>query len=200
MGQVAGWIVLGIVVFIVTNIDDIFLLMMFFSDNGYTSAQVVLGQYIGTALLVIIGLTGAFAALIIPAQWIGLMGLVPIALGVKKLYDLWRSDDDDDEMALQNRSGRWSSIKVLTIAIVCFSNGGDNIGVYIPFFASSAREQILVFIGVFVVMTALWCYLGFYFIRRSAVGEYIRRVGHTLLPFVLIALGLYILMSAFMPN
>ena len=49
----AELIALGIAAFVSTNIDDIFLLMMFFSDTRFKPLEVVLGQYIGMAALVI---------------------------------------------------------------------------------------------------------------------------------------------------
>jgi cadmium resistance protein CadD (predicted permease) len=37
----------AIVAFAATDIDDLFLLMMFFSSRGFPSRHVILGQYLG---------------------------------------------------------------------------------------------------------------------------------------------------------
>ena len=84
----------------------------------------------------------------------------------------------------------------LTVAGVTLANGGDNLGVYIPLFAT-APQAIGTCVAVFAVMTALWCALGYLMVNNPWIGDRIRRHGHVLLPPVLIALGLYILSGAF---
>ena len=97
--------------FIVTNIDDIFVLMLLFSQassqakasNGRTvkgnriyPKDIVIGQYLGFALLVLISLLATFGVTLIPDQWVGLLGLIPIYLGVK----LFIKGEDEDEGAI----------------------------------------------------------------------------------------------------
>ena len=193
-----GLIGLGIVAFALTNIDDFFVLMMFFSEYNFTGRQVVLGQYLGIGLLVAISALAAVIALVVPSSILGLMGFVPIALGIKKLVDLRKQSESDDRDAvskqrLQNRT----SLHFLAVGAVTFSNGADNIGVYVPLFANSTLGQTTTLIVVFMVMVALWCAIGYYLVNHSFVAGYIRRVGHVVLPFALIGLGMYILAEAF---
>ncbi len=75
------------------------------------------------------------------------------------------------------------------------ANGGDNLGVYIPLFAGDA-SMVPFYAGVFGVLTALWCFAGYLLVQNRMVGARIRRHGHVALPFVLIALGLWILADA----
>ncbi len=84
---------LGITSFSVTNIDDLFVLAMFFSNPAFTVRQVVIGQYIGISLLVAISLVSYFVALLIPTPWIGLMGFLPIYIGVKHMLQLKASPE-----------------------------------------------------------------------------------------------------------
>ena len=54
-------IVLGISAFVSTNIDDIFLLIVFFSNSlKFSKYQVVIGQYIGIGLLIAISIIAFF--------------------------------------------------------------------------------------------------------------------------------------------
>lgn len=190
-----GIIGLGIVVFISTNIDDIFVLMMFFSDQRYKSSQVILGQYVGIGLLVAISVIGALAALVVPPALIGLMGVLPIAIGLKKLFDLSQSRKTEAEEIPQQTT---RTFQFLAVAAVTFSNGGDNIGVYAPLFANSPLIETALMVGLFMLMVAVWCALAFYLARRSVMKHYIQRIGHVVLPFVLIGLGMYILAEAFL--
>ena len=65
-------IVTGITTFIATNIDDIIILMLFFSqlNRQLTVQQIVLGQYLGFTALVLASLVGFLGGLIIPKIWI----------------------------------------------------------------------------------------------------------------------------------
>ena len=49
---------IGISAFIATNIDDIFVLMFFFSNSTFEKGQVIAGQYLGIGLLVAISTLG----------------------------------------------------------------------------------------------------------------------------------------------
>lgn len=77
----------GIIAFAVTNIDDIIILLLFFSqvDNKLACQQIVAGQYLGFTAIIIASLLGFFGGLIVPRSWIGLLGLLPIAIGIKQL-------------------------------------------------------------------------------------------------------------------
>lgn len=78
---------------------------------------------------------------------------------------------------------------------VTLANGRDNVGVYIPLFAT-APGGIPIYVAAFAVMTAVWCGLGYFVVNNPLLGAQMRRYGHVLLPLVLIALGLYILSGA----
>ena len=168
----------GIVVFASTNIDDIFVLMMFFSDRSFTSGQVILGQYFGIGLLIGISAVGALVALVVPPTVVGLLGFLPIAIGVKKLLDLYKGkpDPEANEPAVQPIQNR-GSLRFLTVTAVTFSNGGDNIGVYVPLFANGTTGEMAALIMIFLAMVAIWCAIGYYLVNHSFVGGYIRRVG-----------------------
>jgi cadmium resistance protein CadD (predicted permease) len=57
---------IGISAFVATNIDDIFVLMLFFSTLNFRKGQVVIGQYFGIGLLVLISTLGSLLALVVP--------------------------------------------------------------------------------------------------------------------------------------
>ena len=96
MSDILTLVTIGISAFVATNIDDIFILMIFFSTSSFSFPvrQVVLGQYIGIGLLVAISALGSFIPLVVPLQIIALLGLVPIAIGVKKLIQVVRKKDE----------------------------------------------------------------------------------------------------------
>ena len=78
---------------------------------------------------------------------------------------------------------------------VTVANGGDNLSVYVPLFASDLR-LIPAYAGVFAIMTGVWCALGYGLVNNPWAGKHVRRYGHLALPFVLVGLGLYLLSDA----
>jgi cadmium resistance transport/sequestration family protein len=187
-----SWLsVLGraVVAFAATNIDDVFVLTLFFAQKNLRRWHVIVGQYLGLAGLITISLVGYFARLFIPHTWIGLLGLAPIAIGIKKLID-WRREEGDPPKE------KPSAASVLTVAAVTFANGGDNIGIYIPLFASSDFSALLITLITFGVLIGVWCVAGYYLGNHSAVKRIVDRYGHILVPFVLIGLGIYIIVPS----
>ena len=80
-----------------------------------------------------------------------------------------------------------------------FSNGGDNIGVYVPLFSKyNSIGEVILLTSVFLAMTAVWFASAHYFVNHPIVASRIRRIGSIVLPFVLIGLGIYILMDSFL--
>lgn len=191
---------IAIAVYASTNIDDLLILAVFFADPRVRVGAVIAGRFLGLAVLVLVSAGAALLAMAVPAEWIALLGLVPLALGLRLLPALSGKGDEDEDVAAGSaavgRSGRGGfSGQALTVAGVTLANGGDNLGVYIPLFAS-APQTIATYIAVFSVMTAVWCALGYLVVNNPLVGDRIRRHGHVLLPPVLIALGFYILADA----
>lgn len=193
---------IGIAVFFSTNIDDLFLLAAFFADTRLNRLSIVLGQYLGIGALVLVSAVAALLALTIPDGWIALLGLVPLLMGLAKLRALRVSaadtEDDSDARRIQEQehtAERRLGLPVLAVASVTVANGGDNVAVYVPLFAT-AFDAIATYALTFAVMTGVWCALGYLLVNNKVLGGAIRRYGHIIVPVVLIALGIYILSDA----
>ena len=76
--------------------------MMFFSSVSFPVWQVVLGQYVGIGLLVAISTLGLFISLVVPAYIIGLLGIVPIAIGTKKIIKFRKNDKSTSKHAIKD--------------------------------------------------------------------------------------------------
>ncbi|GFE71577.1 cadmium resistance transporter [Chroococcus sp. FPU101] len=195
-------LIAGITSFIATNIDDILLLMLFFSKNQakFGTRQIVIGQYLGFTILILFSLPGLFGGLLVPEAWIGLLGLVPIYIGIKSLF---KKEDENDEIQLIS-SETASSPKLLSrilsketysVAAVTVANGGDNIGIYVPLFASGTLVQFWVLVGIFYVMLGIWCYTAFLLTRHPVLARFLTHYGEKITPWVLLALGIFIIIE-----
>lgn len=172
--------------FIGTNIDDSLILMLLFAQASGRAEKrrIVAGQYLGLGLLTAVSLLGAVGLGQVPGQYLRLLGLVPIALGIRAW--LRRKEEETAEA---------KGTGVLPVAALTIANGGDNIGVYIPLFAGFTGAQLAVTAAVFAAMTGLWCLLGARLAALPQVQEAIRRWKGVLVPVVFILLGLSILLS-----
>ncbi len=199
MEKILATLATAAITFAATNIDDIFILMLFFSqvDRGFHLWHIIAGQFLGFTALVLISLLGFFGGLIIPRAWIGLLGLVPIILGVRH----WRNHTREDELEESEKEQVSKSRKrgalaaTMSVAAITFSNGGDNLGIYTPLFASLNLTSLLSTLAVFYALLAVWCLIGFVITRHQAFAHVITHYGHLIVPFVLVALGFYIIIQ-----
>ena len=189
-------IVVGIMLFATTNIDDIFLTMAFFADPRLDRRAVVAGKFLGIAAIVAVSAATAACAMAVPPEWVALLGLAPLGLGLHRLWSAWRAppgataEDDGVPAAAGSLVAQACSVAGVTAA-----NGGDNLGVYVPVFTEQF-QAIPVFAVIFAVMTGLWCVGGNLLVNHRLVAATMRRLAGRLLPWVLIVLGLVILAGA----
>lgn len=197
-------IVTGISSFIATNIDDIIILMLFFSQlsRQLTVQQIVIGQYLGFSLLILASLVGFLGGLILPKIWIGLLGFLPLLIGIKGLFR--KEDEESDIQAVNLKSSssekknvlkNWLSLPLFKVAAVTIANGGDNIGIYVPLFASTTATSLSVILTVFYILIGVWCAIAYWLTRHPTLAQFLAHQGHKLTPWVLIGLGIYILIE-----
>ncbi|MCU0550372.1 MAG: cadmium resistance transporter [Leptolyngbya sp. Prado105] len=185
----------AITAFVATNIDDILVLMLFCSqiERGFRRRQIVAGQYLGFLVLLLASLPGFFSGFLIPRPWIGLLGLLPIAIGLSQL----RQSEGDEEMQIvyPNKSSFAGILSPQTyqVAAVTIANGGDNIGIYLPLFASSNWVELSIIVTVFFLMIGLWCAIAIYLAHHPLMTRPLTQYGKRIVPLILIGLGLYIL-------
>jgi cadmium resistance protein CadD (predicted permease) len=185
---------LGIVVFASTNVDDAFVLVAFFADKSFLARDVVIGQYAGVGMLYMVSAIASLISLIVPPPYVGLLGLVPIAIGTKKLRRL-KQDRKDEK--LHDVSAPTLHVRTLGVAAVTMANGGDNIAVWAALFASRGGcFEVATFGIVFAIMTGLWCFAAHWLVNHRAFGAPIRDRAQQVVPFVLIGLGVMILIRS----
>ena len=186
---------MAIVLFVSTNVDDVFVIVGFFADTRYRARDIVLGQYVGIAALFGASVAASLLSLVIPHAYIGLLGIVPIFIGGKKLFEFYRQRNLTGDSS-EHRPNTGKNSRIATVALVTLANGGDNIGVYTPAFAIRSTHAIVMIALVFVVMTALWCSAAHAIVNHPKLGSPIRRYASRVTPVVLIGLGVLILYQA----
>ena len=141
------------------------------------------GQYLGFAAIIVASLLGVWAALAIPHRLIRVLGVLPIAIGVKDLFQTRRTEPRNS-----------NNYSVTSIAFVTLSNGADNVGVYVPFFIIN-RPHIWLILLAYAVLIAIWCFVGRWLGNHPIILRSVDRWGHRAVPVVFIGLGVYVLVS-----
>ncbi|MEU8184544.1 cadmium resistance transporter [Micromonospora sp. NPDC049047] len=184
LGTAAG----AAVVFAATDIDDIVILTLFFVAARTTGRprpwQIVAGQYLGIGALALVSAVVAAGLLVVPDPWTGLLGLLPIALGVRALRG---SDDDEAPTVVTGLFG---------VAGVTIANGADNVAVYVPVFRALGVADSAVFLLMFVLLIALWCAAAAWLGGHPRVVRLVERAGHWLVPAIFVGVGVVILVSS----
>jgi len=177
----------AIFLFIATNIDNFFFLITWFSQvkTNEQKRQIIVGQYLGFMFIFFLSLIGAIGALSIPKVLLGLLGLIPIYIGIKSLKKLFEMKRE-----VSNRF-EW----MIKSASISFVNGIDNISIYIPFFSMGNLWNIILVIVVFLLILAVWCYVGYLLVRQPLIAQKLEFYGGIIIPFILIGLGIYILIK-----
>lgn len=176
-----------------TNVDNLALLVALCAGRRLRLRNIALGQGLGMAVLVLASLVGAAGAFAAPPRWAGWLGLVPLALGVRGFVTLAAPG-----RRLGPRldvTGERARAQVIATAGLTVAAGGDNLGVYIPLFAS-ARSEVPLYVAVFGVLTLAWFRLAQWLADGRWSLARIGALGGAVSPVVLTALGLRMLASA----
>ena len=200
MDPLLSTLVIAIAAFASTNIDDLFLLSSLFVDAEFRTQSVVVGQFLGMSVLVLISILAALSTITIPRGWIGLLGFAPLFLGINRLWKLLnrqpkksqKTSNDRDFVGKERVRFAWARSEVLLATLLTVANGGDNLSVYVPLF-SVQRESMPFYALVFAMMTALWCLFGYHLTTHRIWRDRLKRYGRFVIPFILIAIGLKVL-------
>jgi cadmium resistance transport/sequestration family protein len=203
--------------FISTNIDDLFVLMLLFTqiNSVMKKRHIVIGQYLGIGILIAISIIGALGVALFPKEYVGLLGLVPIYLGIKayiehkkdikEIENTCEGEHEDynseEETNAQDNSlitftKSFVNPSIVKVAAVTVANGGDNIGIYISMFARMSFADILITVVIFTLLIALWCFISLKLSEYPAIQRSIEMNKHVFVPVVFIGLGIFILIES----
>ncbi|QHG17198.1 cadmium resistance transporter [Nostoc sp. ATCC 53789] len=202
MNEFVTAITTGAIAFIATNIDDIVILLLFFSqiNTSLRPRHIVAGQFLGFTVLLILSLPGLFGGLVLSKNWIGLLGLLPMSIGISSLLN--REEDSSKEVVATTEEAEASTItsffspQAYSVAAVTLANGSDNISVYVPLFASSNLESFVVIIGLFFILLGIWCYGAYKLTHYRVIADILTRYINNFVPFILIGLGAFIVLKS----
>ena len=192
MGQT---IISAIGVYISTSIDYLIVLIILFAQLSQNKQKwhIYAGQYLGTGLLVGVSLVAAYVVNFVPKAWmVGLLGLIPIYLGIRFAI-VGEGEEEEEEETIERLEQSKANQLFWTVTLLTIASGGDNLSIYIPYFASLDWAQTLVALLVFAIGVIIFCELSRVLSSIPLISETIEKYERIIVPLVFIPLGLYIM-------
>jgi len=154
------------------------------------TSKVIAGYFVCMLILVSVGLWIGKAANIAPVKYLGLLGFVPISIGVVELFQLRRRKAKIT--AAEEKSVDSVQKVFMTTLSSQLSNGADTIVIFGVLFIDSVPSADILTIVTLAAMGVIFVSAGIYAVRHPALCEWIDRYAHRVMPFVLIVVGVYI--------
>ena len=188
-------IVTSIILYSGTAVDLLIILMLFFSKRKSRKdiINIYLGQFLGSVSLILLSLLFAFVLHYIPSKEIlGLLGLIPIFLGLKVLF---LGDSDGEAIAKEGLRKDNKNLIFLVAMITFVSCGADNIGIFVPYFITLNLADLIVALFTFLVMIYLLVFSAQKLAQIPSVGETLEKYSRWFIAVVYLGLGIYILIE-----
>jgi cadmium resistance protein CadD (predicted permease) len=196
--------------FIGTNVDNTVVAMAMVAGAPLERARrIAAGQVVGFVVLVVVAAAGAAVLFEFSTAVVGLLGLVPLAIGVRGLVLLAQHRNDDAASDATSESTRKSTRRhrfrpeqravgrgFTAAALVTIAAGGDNLAVYIPLFRVGGATNIGATAAVFVLGEVLVTWLILAGGRHPKARAAMQRVGHVAVPILLCCVGVLVLVQA----
>ena len=188
-------IVTSIILYSGTAVDLLIILMLFFAKRKSRKdiINIYLGQFLGSVSLILLSLLFAFVLNYIPSKEIlGLLGLIPIFLGLKVLL----LGDSDGEAIAKDGLRKDNKNLIFLVAMITFAScGADNIGVFVPYFTTLNLANLIVALLTFLVMIYLLVFSAQKLAQVPSVGETLEKYSRWFIAVVYLGLGMYILIE-----
>ncbi len=178
--------------YVATNLDNLVLLASLLSHYRNNTAAVVAGYLTCMLILGVVSFwIGTFADYI-SVESLGLLGLVPIYIGVISLVRLRYGQPK--LVLMESAVGGLHTVFVATL-ITQLSNGVDTIVTFGALFADSKAAADLLIAITLAVMAVIFALVGLYAVQLPAMSDWIKRYAHRVTPFIFIFVGFYVLIN-----
>ncbi len=206
---------IAVAAFAGTNVDNCVVTTAMVAGAPLARAhRIATGQVLGFCVLVAVSAAAAVLLFEFSAAVVGLLGLVPLAIGLRGLLGLRRRHADSTAApgsgggagaavtpeSPAQRSGRLTERAVgrglIAAALVTIAAGGDNLAVYIPLFRVGGGTRVAAVVVVFtlgeVAVTLLVLWAG----RHPTARSLMNRAGSVAVPVLLCAVGILVMVQA----
>jgi cadmium resistance protein CadD (predicted permease) len=177
--------------FIGTNLDNLLLLVAMYSRYEQRAGIVTAGYFTGMILIGVITLIIGEVGDIIPLAYLGLLGVVPMMMGVLSLWKLFRSTQPGEVASVAAADTRLAVFFALISTQL--SNSADSIIMFSALYADSSDPSDYMVAPTFLAMAGVFAGVAYYSVKHPKLSRFLSRYGQYVTPFILILVGYYIL-------
>lgn len=182
----------SLTVSLATSIDELPVLFLLYNRHRHHHQIVTLGYFLGTiALIALAGLASLGANFVSNKAALGLIGLVPVVMGIRILVS--GDDEGETEEALEHGQ-RWQGL-LAQMAFITLAMGVDDLGVYLPLFMTQSWQVTLQMTVVFLLATGLLCFAAYSLTRIKPVSEFIEHYERFIVGGVFIGIGVLVVIE-----
>lgn len=179
--------------YVATNLDNLTLLVSLLVRYRGRTMFVSLGYLLSMLFLGVVAFWVGEAADKVPLQYLGLLGLIPVGLGLHGLWRLYKPKDESDSADEKQASTGWA-ILVATF-FTQLGNGGDTIVTFGVVFADSMVNADPLIFATIATMASIFVLGAVWGVRHPALGNLVDRYGPKVTPVLMIIVGIYVLMN-----
>lgn len=188
----------SLLAFVSTELDDFLLLVILFARTRSS------GERVAVALSKIFGMFFLCACSVFFAGYLARLpnivmrslGFLPIIIGAKEFFEK-DADENQKKLNILKNSDMTGMVRIfLETFLITLAGGGDNVAVYISFFAGKTFVDYLVIAVMFLVLQAGLCIAASRISGISVLEKFMKRTKRYLVPGLLVALGVYILLAS----
>lgn len=180
--------------YVSTNVDGYALLLGFFGNARYYAMETAAGQFVSVGVQIALSLAIAQLGWRHDAPFVGLAGIVPLVVGLKRIVGLRRTGDTCvRKPGHRTFSGKGRVARIGAVSVVTTSGAVDNVLVYSSVLAGRAPHDVVWVAADFIVLTAALCACAFFTARSPMSIRALRMAAAHIAPFMTTAVGLSLL-------
>lgn len=183
------------ITFVATGIDEMIVLILLFANAKKLKSirNIYIGQQIGMTILLLLSLLTVYGIALISGKWIGLLGFLPIIIGLKILF-FGEEEGDDEKQEWELKTKKFRS-QIVSVALLALTGGAEELVIFIPYFAALDAFDTMIAALTFFVMIPIWCTVckKISSIDRFQAG--VQKYERIILPIVFIGIGLSVLIE-----
>jgi cadmium resistance protein CadD (predicted permease) len=179
--------------FVATNLDNLLLLVVL-QTSSRRPVPVLLGFMVASAIVLLIASIGLLLGRLLDPALAGYVGVIPLGLGC---YALWRRRRLSSSPTTDQPGGSEQGTAPVFFGSLALmlSNSGDSLAIFLPLLADTSAHLLPAVATSWLLVTLLWVWLAFRIGENQALAATIERKGARWLPWIMIAIGSYILLD-----
>ncbi|PWG00409.1 cadmium resistance transporter [Levilactobacillus bambusae] len=182
--------------FLATDMDDLFLLVTFLmvaaNETGVKQQRdlikVFAGQILAFAVILLVSDLGSLGIRLLPTRFIAGLGAIPLFMGCQIFWSEHRAKREHQKQVINQHV-----VSVGFVFITILADGGDNLGVYIPYFSLLNNTRLIETNLYLLLLICIWCGIGLALTHVKSFETFFHRHGENLTGVILIVLGLILI-------